>query len=177
MSKMLRDDSLLADAHITAGLFSDGLIAADKQLDVIGGSAGGILGLLRLYRDSKSTEVLDRAIKCGEHLIAQGRLGREGLRSWVGQGMGKRALNGMSPAPVRMRLIHWQWRRAGKTLRQQPQSALPLKARASMRAAITGRICAVRGSRPGLANGVMERPASDWRALRWRDTGKTGEAS
>jgi type 2 lantibiotic biosynthesis protein LanM len=96
MSKMLRDDSLLADAHITAGLFSDGLIAADKQLDVIGGSAGGILGLLRLYRDSKSTEVLDRAIKCGEHLIAQGRLGREGLRSWVGQGMGKRALNGMS---------------------------------------------------------------------------------
>src|SRR6476660_7391041 len=95
-SKMLRDDSLLADAHVAAALFSDGLIAADKQLDVIGGSAGGILGLLRLYRDSHSADVLNRAIKCGEHLIAQSRLGPEGGRSWVGQGMGKRALNGMS---------------------------------------------------------------------------------
>ena len=96
MSKMLRDESLLADAHVAAGLFSDDLIAADKQLDVIGGSAGAILGLLRLYRDSKSADVLNRAIKCGEHLIAQSRLGPEGRRSWVGQGMGKRALNGMS---------------------------------------------------------------------------------
>jgi len=96
MSKMLRDDSLLADAHVAAALFSGGLIAADKQLDVIGGSAGGILGLLRLYRDSHSADVLNRAIKCGEHLIAQSRLGPEGGRSWVGQGMGKRALNGMS---------------------------------------------------------------------------------
>jgi type 2 lantibiotic biosynthesis protein LanM len=96
MSKMLRDDSLLADAHVAAALFSDGLIAADKQLDVTGGSAGGIVGLLRLYRDSQSADVLNRAIKCGEHLIAQARLGPEGLRSWVGQGMGKRPLNGMS---------------------------------------------------------------------------------
>ena len=31
-------------------LFTDDLIAADKQLDVMGGSAGAILGLLRLYR-------------------------------------------------------------------------------------------------------------------------------
>ncbi len=59
MSKMLRDESLVADAHVAAGLFSDGLIAADKQLDVVGGSAGGILGLLRLYRDSKSADVLE----------------------------------------------------------------------------------------------------------------------
>ena len=96
MSRMLRDDTLLADAHVASALFSDGLIAADKQLDVIGGSAGGILCLLRLYRDSKSADALNRAIKCGEHLVAQSRLGSEGLRSWVGQGMGKRALNGMS---------------------------------------------------------------------------------
>jgi type 2 lantibiotic biosynthesis protein LanM len=96
MSKVLRDDSLLADAHVAAALFGDGLIAADKQLDVIGGSAGGILGLLRLYRDGQSADVLNRAIKCGEHLISQARLGPQGLRSWVGQGMGKRALNGMS---------------------------------------------------------------------------------
>ena len=48
-----RDDDLLDDAHRAAELFSDDLIAADKQLDVIGGSAGAILGLLRLHRDTQ----------------------------------------------------------------------------------------------------------------------------
>lgn len=96
MSKYLDDRGLLSDAHAIAKLFTDDLIAADKQLDTIGGSAGAILCLLRLYRDSQSEDVLARAVKCGEHLIAQSRLGPEGRRSWVGQGMGERALNGMS---------------------------------------------------------------------------------
>jgi type 2 lantibiotic biosynthesis protein LanM len=96
MAKNLRDDSLLADAQIAAGLFTDPLIAADKQLDVLGGSAGAILSLLRLYRDTNTKNVLRRAEKCGEHLLAQSRLGEEGRRSWVGQGIGTRALNGMS---------------------------------------------------------------------------------
>jgi type 2 lantibiotic biosynthesis protein LanM len=96
MAKSLGDEALLADAHVAAELFTDDLIAADKQLDVIGGSAGAVLGLLRLYRDSGSAEVLNRAIKCGEHLMNQSRLGDGGRRSWVGQGMGAHALNGMS---------------------------------------------------------------------------------
>lgn len=95
MSKCLQDDDLLADAHVAATLFSDDLIAADKQLGVIGGSAGGILGLLRLYRDTQSSDVLSRAVKCGEHLLAQKRFGSEGSRSWGGQGL-QQALNGMS---------------------------------------------------------------------------------
>ena len=95
-SKLLDSDDLLADAYVAAGLFTDELIAADRQLDVIGGCAGGILGLLRLYRDTHSAEVLNRAIRCGDHLLAQVRLGPEGRRSWVGQGSGKQALNGMS---------------------------------------------------------------------------------
>jgi lantibiotic modifying enzyme len=96
MSKCLRDAGLLAEAQQAARLMTDELIAADKQLDVIGGSAGGILGLLRLYRDTQSADVLDRAIKCGEHLLAQPRLGPEGRRSWIGQGFGSQPLNGMS---------------------------------------------------------------------------------
>jgi lantibiotic modifying enzyme len=95
MAKCLHDDDLLADAHSTAELFSDDLIAADKLLDIIGGSAGGILGLLRLYRDSQSGDVLACAIKCGEHLLAQKRSGSKGRRTWIGQGTDK-ALNGMS---------------------------------------------------------------------------------
>ncbi len=96
MSKILHDDGLLADAQAAAALFTDELITADKQLDVIGGSAGAIVGLLRLYRDSQSAEVLKRAVKCGEHLLAHSRLGPEGRRSWVGQGLGDKPLNGMS---------------------------------------------------------------------------------
>jgi type 2 lantibiotic biosynthesis protein LanM len=96
ISDLLHDGELLADARVAADLFTDDLIAADKQLDAIGGSAGAILGLLRLHRDTGSDNVLSRAIRCGEHLLAQSRVGPEGRRSWVGQGAGTRALNGMS---------------------------------------------------------------------------------
>jgi class II lanthipeptide synthase len=96
MSKNLRDPGLRDDAHRAAELVTDELIAGDKRLDVIGGSAGAILCLLRLYRDGQSEAVLRRAVKCGEHLLAQSRLGEPGRRSWVGQGLGTRPLNGMS---------------------------------------------------------------------------------
>jgi type 2 lantibiotic biosynthesis protein LanM len=96
MSKNLRDPGLRDDAYRLAELVTDELIAADKRLDVIGGSAGAILCLLRLYRDGQSEAVLRRAVKCGEHLLAQRRLGEPGRRSWVGQGLGSRPLNGMS---------------------------------------------------------------------------------
>ena len=96
MSRCLNDEDLLLDARVVAELFTDDLIAADKHLDVIGGSAGAILALLRLYRDTRSDDVLNRATKCGEHLLGQRRLGAEGLRSWIGHGLGPRALNGMS---------------------------------------------------------------------------------
>ena len=96
MSKSLRDDGLLADAHAAAELFTDDLIAADKQLDVMAGSAGAILGLLRLYRDTQSPDLLNFATKCGDHLMGQRRPGAEGRRSWVGQGFGAQPLNGMS---------------------------------------------------------------------------------
>ncbi len=96
MAKCLHNDALLADALGAADLCSDALIAADKHLDVMGGSAGAILGLLRLYRDTKSDGVLGRATKCGEHLLAQSRIGSAGRRTWIGQGSGERGLNGMS---------------------------------------------------------------------------------
>jgi len=96
MGKFLGDDDLLADALVTANLFTDDLIVADKQFDITGGGAGAILALLRLYRDLQSSEALRRATECGEHLLRQERLGPEGRRSWAGQGVGGLALNGMS---------------------------------------------------------------------------------
>lgn len=96
MAKFLRDDTLLADAHRATALFSDELIAADRQFDVMGGSAGAILALLRLYRDSQSKDALARAVKCGEHLLSQPRIGADGRRCWSGRGAGPHGLNGMS---------------------------------------------------------------------------------
>lgn len=96
MSTCLHDDRLLADAHAVTALVTDDLIAADQQLDIIGGSAGAILGLLRLYRDSRSGDVLARATRCGEHLLRQPRVETEGRRTWSRQGPGAHDLNGMS---------------------------------------------------------------------------------
>jgi class II lanthipeptide synthase len=95
MSRCLCDGSLLEDAHRAAELFTDDLIAADTVLDVVAGSAGAILGLLRLHRDTASEEALRRATRCGEHLLAQRRVGPEGARMWCVPGF-PRALTGMS---------------------------------------------------------------------------------
>ena len=96
MANWLDDPELRKDVENAARLFTDELIAADKQLDVMGGSAGAILALLRLHRDIRSEDVLARAIKCGEHLLAQDRVGPTGRRSWASQGSGRSALNGIS---------------------------------------------------------------------------------
>jgi len=96
MSRFLHEDALLADAHAAAELITDDLIAADRLLDVIGGSAGAILCLLRLHRDTGSRDALRRAMRCGEHLLGQARQGAQGARSWKGGGGGAQALNGMS---------------------------------------------------------------------------------
>ncbi|NEP00427.1 MAG: type 2 lantipeptide synthetase LanM [Symploca sp. SIO2E9] len=60
---------LLNDALRTVELFSDEQIASDKTFDVIGGSAGAILGLLALYKATADPWVLERAMRCGFHLI------------------------------------------------------------------------------------------------------------
>jgi type 2 lantibiotic biosynthesis protein LanM len=96
MSRRLGESELLTDAQVAAELITDDLIAADRQLDVIGGSAGAILCLLRLYGETRSGEVLARATRCGEHLLGQPRVGPHGRRSWKTQGSGAQALNGMS---------------------------------------------------------------------------------
>jgi type 2 lantibiotic biosynthesis protein LanM len=95
-SSLLRNKEVLADAGVAAELFTHDLIAADKELDVVGGSAGGILGLLRLHRETQSIDALRRATRCGEHLVAQRRTGSGDYKSWSGQSSDPLALNGMS---------------------------------------------------------------------------------
>ena len=96
MSNCLSDPTLLEDAHRAAELFVDDLIAADTLFDVVGGSAGAILGLLHLHRVTASELALRRATQCGEHLLAQYRIGPVGARTWLTPGLGPRVLTGMS---------------------------------------------------------------------------------
>jgi lantibiotic modifying enzyme len=96
MSRLLNDDALLADAHRAATFLTDDLIASDSWLDIVGGSAGAILGLLALYADTGADDVLKRALVCAEHLLAAERVGPAGRRSWPVAGPNRQALNGMS---------------------------------------------------------------------------------
>ena len=96
IAKCVGDAALLREAERAARLFTDELIAADKQLDVMGGAAGAILALLRLHGDTQSDDALARAVRCGEHLLAQDRIANARHRSWIGQGFGGSPLNGMS---------------------------------------------------------------------------------
>ena len=96
ISELLAEPSLLQDALAVSNLFSNELIAADRSLDVIAGSAGGVLGLLALYRKTQSKEVLAKAVACGEHLLRQPRLGEAGKRSWAVLGISESPLTGFS---------------------------------------------------------------------------------
>lgn len=170
MAKCLGDNVLLADADAAAKLFTDELIAADRQLDVMGGGAGAILGLLRLYRDMESAFVLGRAVKCGEHLLAQSRIGPEGRRTWAGQGSGAKGpahgLNGMShgAAGFAYALAALAAAAGRDDFAAAAAECIAFETRLTTLHATTGPIYA-RRSRIGLASGAMARPASGWRGL------------
>ena len=61
--------ALLHDARQLAELIAPELVSADETLDVIGGSAGAILGLLALHRELPDAALLQRADACGRHLL------------------------------------------------------------------------------------------------------------
>jgi type 2 lantibiotic biosynthesis protein LanM len=69
IAELVGEPSLIDDAGKVARLITDDLIAADKLNDVIGGAAGAVLGLLKLYKLTGDDLVLPRAIACGRHLV------------------------------------------------------------------------------------------------------------
>jgi len=93
---LLGDEELLSDASLATRLFSAELIRADKSFDVLGGSAGGILGLLKLHRTTGSGDALARAAICGEHLLASRPRMASSNGIWHGLGISSHPLTGMS---------------------------------------------------------------------------------
>jgi type 2 lantibiotic biosynthesis protein LanM len=96
LSQLLGDAELLHDAEKIANLITSDLIRADDSLDVIAGSAGAILGLVKLCNVHKSSLALEKAILCGEYLMTKPRFGKLGARSWVINKNSRIPLSGMS---------------------------------------------------------------------------------
>jgi len=87
MSRFLDRPALLDDAAALAEVLTPGRIAGDRVHDVFRGAAGAALGLLALYDDTGDPAALERAVACGDHLLARrGTDPQTGLRAWATTG-------------------------------------------------------------------------------------------
>ena len=88
---------LLAEAAAAGGRITPEWIADDDRYDVMSGAAGAILGLLALQQASGSPlsleQPLERAVRCGDHLLAHRRAAGRGA-AWPAHG--GRCLTGLS---------------------------------------------------------------------------------
>jgi type 2 lantibiotic biosynthesis protein LanM len=75
------DYGLVDDASSLAEWMRSDVISADERLDVLGGAAGSLLGLLALYTVTQDRTVLQRAIECGDQLLQRRITWRAG-RPW-----------------------------------------------------------------------------------------------
>ncbi len=81
LGALWRDRDLLAVAEPMIESIASG-IEGDVELDLIGGSAGAIFGLLALHRACGSPRALDVALRCGEHLLARSHPAGSGV-GWL----------------------------------------------------------------------------------------------
>jgi lantibiotic modifying enzyme len=75
-------------------LITDERIARDQSFDIMSGSAGTILGFLALHNILNDSEVLEKAISCGHHLLNNRKVSDSGFRSWTT--FNKQLLTGLS---------------------------------------------------------------------------------
>lgn len=86
IGQLLGDDALIDDAGDLARLLTPELIRRDTDLDVQAGSAGGILGLLKLYEVAGDPGVLAKAMWCGDHLLSKRTVIADGVSGWMSPG-------------------------------------------------------------------------------------------
>ncbi len=80
--QLLEEPALLVQAERVAALITPELIATDRRLDVLGGAAGCLLVLLRLYEATRKDWILDLAVQCGAHLLKARSRTSTGDLSW-----------------------------------------------------------------------------------------------
>lgn len=73
IATLLRDQNVLNDARRAAALITLDIVNADARFDAVAGAAGGILGVLKLYRITGDKDALEIAVSLGEHLLQDSR--------------------------------------------------------------------------------------------------------
>jgi len=94
ISQFLREPQLIEDAKKLACLVTPESIAADCTFDVMSGASGAILGLLALYDAYPDSDILERLLSCGHHLLSHRVTSKSGYRAWATYQ--KRILTGFS---------------------------------------------------------------------------------
>ncbi len=94
LAALWNEPALLDDAEAVVSFLPE-LIEADEDLDLVGGAAGCILCLLRLWERRPSAATLAAAIRCGERLLERAVPAGPGI-GWVLEVAGPRPLAGLS---------------------------------------------------------------------------------
>lgn len=82
IAQLLDEDRYLDAARRTSKTLTTDRIESDTVFDIIGGSAGSILGLLTLYDETGECDALRRAVIAAEHLLAN-RTEFKGDQVWL----------------------------------------------------------------------------------------------
>jgi len=114
VSAFLSENSYIEAALGMAKQITPEKIAADEALDIEGGAAGAILGLLALFDQTGDEDVLETARTCGRWLVKRQQRGSVGGAAWPSRQGGMLAgfahgASGNALALVRL------WRRTGES--------------------------------------------------------------
>jgi type 2 lantibiotic biosynthesis protein LanM len=82
VSQLLEAPALLEVARQTAGLLTMELLQAATHFDILHGTAGVLLVLLKLYRLTGASDCLERAILAGQHLVQHRLVDDSGTCTW-----------------------------------------------------------------------------------------------
>lgn len=82
VAQAMNQPSLIEDANAMAAAITSDLIEQDQIFDVVGGSAGAILGLNKLFAATRSNSVLEVMKQCGDHLLKNMVKASEGGYGW-----------------------------------------------------------------------------------------------
>ena len=108
IGRMTEDASWLDDARLASHAICPSRIRSDKAIEVFKGASGALLSLLSLHALVGDQAILDRAIECGEHILASMVLSSsEGQLTWVSGRAGREpgfahGVSGISAALARL---------------------------------------------------------------------------
>ncbi len=112
VAEWLDDDGSFEAARKLAACVDGERLAADRALDVEGGAAGAIFGLLALHEQTADEQVLEAARACGRHLLETRRPGPVGGAAWPSRQGGMLAGFAHGASGIALALTRL-WRAAG----------------------------------------------------------------